>query len=307
MLALLVVAVIGGLMAAGAITQRQEIELVPAGSAGSHMQSGDAFEVEANRIITFGFDLRTGPEEDARRYAPFLSYLEKATGYYFNMHFVSKDSQLADELGQGAVQFAVVGAAGFLKAHRKYGAIPLVHGLNRDGKGGYQSVIIAAADSPVRSIADLPAKSLAFGRIGSTQGHFIPLIVLEKAGVKLIDLGGHAFTGSHQNCAAAVISGEFDACALPESIGQDFAREGRVKIIHVSGIYPSRVIAANRDVPPEVIENIRQALLDFEPLGRHGEGLYKWDKTDMATGFERAQLGDYAEILVQMNRLGFLK
>ena len=74
------------------------------------------------------------------------------------------------------------------------------------------------------------------------------------------------------------------------------AEEKLVRIIHTSEFYPSSCIAANKNVPPEVIEKVKRALLDFRPTGAHAEGLYHWDRTEMATGFIEARDEDYAKL-----------
>jgi len=139
-------------------------------------------------VLRFGFDLRAGPQEDARQYLPFLEYLTKATGYTFELHFTPKDGQIVDDLGTGVVQFATIGAGSYLQAHAKYGVIPLVRGLNAQGRAEYRSVIVVAPDCSIQTVKDLRGKRFAFGSLTSTQGHLIPRIILLQHGLTLDDL-----------------------------------------------------------------------------------------------------------------------
>lgn len=249
----------------------------------------------------FGFALRTSPQEDSRQYQPFLDYLAQATGYKFRLHFVRKDQGVAEQMARGAIQFA-----SSVQAQLSAGAIPLARGLNMEGKPSYRAMIVVALNSPIKSLADLRGKRMAFGHVNSTQGHLIPRIMLGEAGRSLQDFGSYNYTGSHQNCANAVISGKADACGMQDTLAKVLAAEQRLHILQASREYPSSGIVASRDVPAEAIEKVRQALIAFDPQNRHVQGLYNWDKTEMPRGFIGARPNDYAELRDSMIRLKLL-
>ncbi|NOQ23654.1 MAG: phosphate/phosphite/phosphonate ABC transporter substrate-binding protein [Candidatus Aegiribacteria sp.] len=256
-------------------------------------------------VLRIGFDLRSNPQEDARQYLPFLEYLEKATGYTFELVFTPGNDRIVDDLGTGAVQFAFIGAGSYIQVHSKYGVVPLVHGLNAQGEARYQSVIIVPPDSPIRDIEDLRGRRFAFGSVTSTQGHLIPRIILAEHGLILDDLAAYEYTGSHQNCANAVSAGQFDAGGMQDILGMELAADGLVHIIYTSRHYPSSGIAANIDVPAEILEKVQQALLDFDPQGRDSSNLYHWNMTEMPNGFVKAEEDDYADLLEWALVLGF--
>ncbi len=257
-------------------------------------------------VLRFGFDLRSSPKEDARQYMPFLSYLEKKTGYKFELHFSPKGRNVADDLGKGVVTFAAVGAGSYIHAHAKSDVVMLARGLNTQGKATYQSVIIVPPNSTVQTIEELRGKRFAFGYVNSTQGHLIPRIILMEHGIELADLASYEYTGSHHNCGNKVASGHFDAGGMQDLMGREMAKAGLLRILHMSRHYPSSGIAANKDVPLEVLEKVKQALLDFDPTGRDAARLYHWDRTEMATGFIEAHDGDYAELAKWAEKLGFV-
>ncbi len=274
--------------------------------AGEHLDAQDGKDPAAEQIFQFGFDLRRSPQEDARQYLPFLAYLERATGYHIKLRFTPADSSIVDDLGQGKVQLAAVGAGTFLRANARYAVIPLVLGLNSEGKAEYQSVIVTRPDSPIRGVSDLKRRRFAFGSATSTQGHLIPRIVLMQHGIELDDLAGHDFTGSHLKTADAVLSGRFDAGGVQDTLGRELAAAGRLRIIDTSDPYPSSGIAANKDLAPEVIAKLRRALLDFRPKGRDASDLYEWDKTEMPNGFTAARGEDYTGLRDWARQLGYL-
>ena len=247
----------------------------------------------AQQVFKVGFDVRNTQLEDAKQYRPFLDYLGKATGYRFEIRFSKKGENIADLLGKGGVDFAFIGAHTYLEAREKYGAVPLVRGLNSQGKAEYQAAIVVKSGSPINSVGKLRGKRFAFGGRLSTQGHLIPMIELSKHGVYLRNLAGHGFTGSHRNCAQAVAKGEFDAGGMQDQLAKELADEGILRIIHMSSYYPSSGVAANKNVPNVVLKRVKQACIDFQPKGRDAEGLYNWDKTEMPNGFKEARDSDY--------------
>lgn len=262
---------------------------------------------DTDRIYYFGFDLRGSPSEDARQYLPFLRYLEQATGYDFELKFTPKGQSTGEALGKGQVQFAAIGATSFILAHEQYDVVGLVRGLNPYGKAVYQSMIVVAPDSPIKKVAQLGGKRFAFGSVDSTQGHLIPRILLGEAGLGLDDLGAYEYTGSHRNCANAVISGKYQACGMQDTMARDLAQQGLLRILKESPNFPSSGIAAHAGVPAEVREKVRTALLAFEPEGRHKEVLYHWQKTEMPKGFTTASHEDYDALRHWMIEFGLLQ
>jgi phosphonate transport system substrate-binding protein len=259
------------------------------------------------QVIRFGFDLRSSPQEDARQYLPFLDYLEQKTGYRFELRFTPADRDIIDELGKGEVQLAALGATSYLNARKKYGAIILARGLNKQGHAEYQSAIVVGANSSIKRLEDLRGKRIAFGNINSTQGHLIPRIIFAEKGIELEQFASYSYTGTHRNCVKAVVSGLADACGMQDTMAKDMEAHGDIRILHVSRYFPSSGIAVNRNVKAEVQEKIRHALLEFDPVKHDSNGLYNWDKTEMPLGFADAEDADYEDLHNWLLRLGLLE
>ena len=237
--------------------------------------------------LWFGFDLRLGPKEEIRIYAPFLKYLEKATGKRFRIKFTEKYEDTVDNLGKGITHFASLGTLNYVIGAHRYGIRYLVSGVNREGDASYHAAIITRPASPVHSLADLKGRCFAFGAEMSTQGHLIPRKMLEDAGITLADLGKYVYTGSHINTAKAVLNGDCDAGGVQDTLANALASEGKLKIIKISEPYPSSVIAYNSSVDKEIVDAVKSALLSFDPAGRHKDILFDWDKTEMPLGFSK--------------------
>lgn len=263
----------------------------------SKTQTGDIqFPQEDTDVVYFGFDLRLSPKEDVRIYTPFLQYLSEETGRTFKIHFSSEYDTTQDNLGKGNTQFAALGALSYLKAYDEYGVVCLVRGLNAECRDKYRAAIVTPPDSDINQIKDLGGKKFAFGSLYSTQGHLIPRKMLEDADINLSDLGQHIYTGSHKNCAKAVLTGECDAGGIQDTLAISLENEGKLRIIAFSDYYPSSGISVNKDIDPVFREAVKNALLSFDPKGEHSAILADWDKTEMPCGFVETEDKDYDKL-----------
>jgi len=243
--------------------------------------------------LTFCFDSRLDPREEIKIYGYFLDYLEKETGLDFMLLFSESYRETIENIGAGKAQFAIIGGLSFLKAEHDYGVRMLVKGLDQNGKGDYRAAIIVEKNSPIKKLSQLKDRCFAFGSKYSTQGHLIPRYMLEKEGVLLDDLKKYLFTDSHWNCARAVIKGDALAGGIQDSLAFRLEKDGAIRIIALSDYYPRSGIAVNKDVPEEIADKVKTALIQFDPTGKHKDGLINWDKTEMSGGFSDVKPQDY--------------
>jgi phosphonate transport system substrate-binding protein len=236
-----------------------------------------ADHIQPNTLM-FGFDLRLGPKEEVRIFTPFLKYLEKTTGKRFRIKFSEKYEDTIKNLGKGKTHFAAVGVLSYVIAEQKYGIKYLVSGINKEGDPQYNS----------------------------TQGHLIPRKMLEDAGITLNDLSQYKYTASHVNAVRSVLNGECDAAGINNTLAKSMSSDGELKIIKVSQPYPSTVIAYNTAIDEEIIEEIRAALIAFEPMGKQSSMLFDWDKTEMPMGFTKVNEPGLNKIKVLARKYGLL-
>lgn len=261
----------------------------------------------AQQVFYFGFDLRNGPREDARQYLPLLQYLHETTGLQFELHFSHHAEQLVKDLSSGLLQFAAIGAGSYLTASHDAPILPLAQGLNAAGEPGYRSILVTAPNSPLSTIQELKGRRLAFGSRTSTQGHWIPRIMLYQAGLSLDDLGSYLYTGSHRACAEAVIAKKADVCGMQDTLARQLIKTGQLRQLASSDLFPSSGIFVHSKVPLQVRQAVQQALIDLDPQRPVGVTLYNWDATEMAGGFAIAEADDYAQLQTWAHQLGLLK
>ena len=252
-----------------------------------------------------GFDRRLEPSEDVKMYMPLLNYLERTTGYKFRLRVFPQDVDIAREMGAGQVQFAIIGPLSLLRAE-KYGVKNLVIGITENGASSYRAMIVTQPGSPIKSIQDLRGRTLAFGARTSTQGYLIPRILLAQVGLNLSDLASFESFQSHADAANAILSGQFDAAALQDTLAEKLAAQGLVKIVTTSAYYPCSGISVAPGIDPAVVADVQKALLEFDPQGKDRDGLYQWDNSEMPKGFRQTEDDPYAVFRPWAERFGLL-
>ncbi len=261
-----------------------QVSLTAGATTGSTFVAAKEPEPEPN-LFYFGFDRRLDASEDVRMYVPFLRYLERTTGYRFKLRPLNRTGSVVDALGAETVHFAAIGTLSYLDAHKRYGVEALALAKTADGRAEYRALVIVRPDSPIERLWDLRDHSLALGSPSSTQGNLIPRVMLQQAGIAMSELSAFQNHSSHFETANAVLNGRFDAGAVQDTLGRELARKGLVRIVAESDPFPSSTISVVSGVPDEVVEEVRRALLAFDPTERDSEGLYNWEQSEMPLGF----------------------
>lgn len=277
------------------------LKRAPAVSAGEEDTKED--------VIQFGFNLRLGPKEDVLIYTSFLRYLEETTGKRFRIKFTEKYEDTVENLGKGITGFSAIDSLSYVMGRDRYGdtIAYLASGVNDEGDARYRAVIFVRPESTIETLGDIKNKSFAFGSRISTLGHLIPRKMLEDAGITLEDLSSVTYTGSHINTVRAVLNGEFEAGVIQEGLAVRLVSEGKIKILKRSVAYPSSIIAFNSDMESGIVEEVKSALLEFVPKGRHKHMLIDWEKTEMPLGFTRISESDFYRIAILARKYGLIQ
>ncbi len=199
--------------------------------------------------------------------APLRDYLAKTLGQPVKLIIPTNYNATVEALGNGSLDFAYLGALTYLKAHERYGVVPLVQ---RSIDKQFHSVFVTQTGSSIRSLSDTRGKSFAFGDINSTSGHLIPYRELKKAGVVPDKDLKFRYTGSHPATLKAVETGASDAGALDETvyqtmIGDGAANASKVRVFHTSEPFVDYVWVCRKEVNPAQREKFAGAFLALKP------------------------------------------
>jgi phosphonate transport system substrate-binding protein len=135
----------------------------------------------AEKPINVGMLPESGASKEVlKQKDPLKAYLTKALGREVNIVILPSYDSTVAALGDGTVDFAYLGGLTYVKAHLRYGVVPLVQ---RSSDTQFHAVFITRADSSIRSLHDLRGREFAFGDVNSTSGHVMPYLELRQAGI----------------------------------------------------------------------------------------------------------------------------
>jgi phosphonate transport system substrate-binding protein len=145
---------------------------------------------------------------------------------------------------------------------------PFAVGVEK-GKPSYNSILIAHAAGPVKTIADVKSKPFAFGDQASTSGHLIPRAHLMKLGLEGDKDYKVVHLGTHDGVARAVQAGQVPAGALSESIFRALVARNMIdpsKVIQlaISEPIPNYPIVMQGNLTPALKQSIRSAFIDMK-------------------------------------------
>jgi len=243
--------------------------LAAAGVAGLTIVARPAFADRANpdklRVALL-------PDENAstiiQNAQPLKKYLEDVLKKPVEIIVATDYSSMIEAMRFGRIEVAYFGPFSYVLAKSKAKEIePFAVGVER-GKPFYNSIVIANADGPVKSVEDIKGKSFAFGDQASTSSHLAPRTLLAKQGLigdkdyKVVHLG------KHDAVARAVAAGQVPAGALSEAIYRVLVAEKRVdpaklRELALSPPIPNYPMTMQGYLAPQLKESIRKAFLEL--------------------------------------------
>ncbi len=254
----------------------------------------------AENIIYFGVIPRDNPRILYEKYQPLLDYLAENTPYRYELVLKKNYEETVKALGEGETQIAMLGPLTYLEARAKYRAVSILkpRGVNNDST--FRSVIITKEGSGVKDITDSMGRSFAFSASRSTSGNLIPRYMLASSGIHLNELSFYANFDFHDSVVKAVLRGQYEIGAVRESVAKKYMKLGIKKVAESEPI-PTGPIVAGPGVSPDVITNIKKALLDLKPGGSIHDKVLKRLDEEYRNGFIEATDMDYAAIREKIN------
>src|SRR3989344_2974191 len=113
-------------------------------------------------------------KEIITRFTPLADYLGKEIGRPVAVRVGRDYEEHIVHVGKDRADIAFMGPSSYLMVVAKYGKKPLLARLETDGNPLFRGYFIVRQDSPLKSLADLKGKRMAFGDRGSTMRHLVP-------------------------------------------------------------------------------------------------------------------------------------
>ncbi len=207
--------------------------------------------------------------EQERMIAPLKSHLEKVLGQKVEFLIASNYKDNVDMLVDGRANAAYTGAVSYLEALEQGAKVePIVAPIDKfTNRPWYRSCMIVRANSPIKTLKDLKGKRVAFVNPSSTSGYLMPSAALKELGIDpQRDFAKVIFGGTHAQTEALLENGVVDAIAtnIPsyikrQSLGKLTTKNSRV--FWESSPVPHSPLLVSQDLPPQLIELIKEAFL----------------------------------------------
>jgi phosphonate transport system substrate-binding protein len=201
-----------------------------------------------------------GMEQLQREYGGFVEELKKATGYDIEFTPVNNRTAAVEAMRAKQVDFVLTGPAEYVVFKKLTDAKPVVSWQRPD----YFSQIVVMAEGPIKSIADLKGKKVAFGEIGSTSQQLGPAQVLADAGLKYNQ--DYAAEIIKRNVAIeAMIRGDVQAVGMNlthlRSIREKFPDQ-KFAVVGRGPDLPNDILIVASYVPDNVVETVKKAFTE---------------------------------------------
>lgn len=174
--------------------------------------------VQAQDLKEFRIGILGGENEAdrLRNYQCFADHIKEVLGVEKVSLFPAADYDgVIQGLLGGTLDYAELGASAYAKVYleNKDAVEPILTTIQTDGSTGYRAVMVARADSGIKTLADMKGKKLGFADPDSTSGYLVPVTSLPK------DIGmdvksyfaSTGFGGGHEQLVLEVLKGTFDA------------------------------------------------------------------------------------------------
>lgn len=246
------------------------------------------FAIAADRVpeYTFAITPQFAKQKLYAIWKPIIDELEKKTGLSFKLVTALKINEFEKEYMAEKLDFVYVNPYLIVRGVKPGAYLPLV----RDNKP-HRGIVVVRKDGPIRKVADLQGKTVAFPTPNAIGATLMTRSELERLfGVKVVPL----YVKSHSSVYLHVAQGLTVAGGgvLKTLQEQDSAVRDLLSVLHTTEVIPNLPVAANRRVPADVREKVRRAFLELAKTDQGRAMLAKIPITEISA----TSLDDYLVI-----------
>lgn len=218
--------------------------------------------------LTIGLIPADNNEQMVRTFEPMRAYLESKLGEPVKLFTATDYTSVIEAMKKKRIDCAFFGPLSYCLAEEEAGAEAFAVGVLKGKENGdYHSIIVVPADSPVKTIADLAGKNVAFVDPASTSGGLMPTLMVKQATGKMPQdfFGKLTYAGSHDAAEMAVKNHVVDAAAdnditYPRMVAKGLISPETNRIIATSEALPGSPLAYRSDLPEELKAKLRDII-----------------------------------------------
>lgn len=249
-----------------------------------------AAAASAGQVFTLSVVPQFTPVDIGLRWTPVLEHLEKEAGITLQLRVLERIPKFEEDFVAGRPDFVYLNPYHEVMAMKAQGYVPLVRGSDP-----LNGILVVDREGPIRRLADLNGKTLAFpspNAFGASL--YMRALLREQEKINFTT----SYVGTHQNVYRHVLLSEADGGG---GIGATLEKESaavrnRLKVLYTTPGVAPHPLAAHPRVPAAVRERVAEALLklDGRPAGR---------KLLATVELDRAQRADYARDYAPLEKL----
>lgn len=184
---------------------------------------------EAAEALRIGLIPAEDQREMLKQYEGIIEYLEESVGMEIKPFVATDYSGVIEAMRSGKLDIAYFGPFSYVLAADVANVEAFAVPMRSDGRTTYNSIIIAHAETGIKSISDLKGKTFAFVDPASTSGHLFPRAMLQKAGIDPEkDFSSMVFAGGHDAVELAVKNRKVDAGADSDKTYDRMVKDGLI-------------------------------------------------------------------------------
>ncbi len=246
-------------------------------------------------ITTLPFD---NAEEQRAIFALLGNELSKGLGRPVNFVASKTYDDAIQMLATGKADVAILGAAAYVKARRQ-GHVRAILRTVRHKRTTYFGQVVVKKGSPIKTIADLKGKKVAFVDRSSTGGYLYPRMLFVAAGLNPETDIEPVFAGGHHLVAQMVAKGEVAAGACFEGAEDTLSDPTAITAIARTEPVPGDPVVVRPGLGSELIKNLRSAMIELATVPG-AQAYFKFSEVD---GYVPAVDGDYDRVDELMRQL----
>jgi phosphate/phosphite/phosphonate ABC transporter binding protein len=237
-----------------------------------------------------------------KKFHPLITYLKKQTGLDVKIAVPKSFDLFQSTLSKGDIDFALQDPHTYVKLANLFNKGTLIKTFNPEGKTCENGVFVVRKDSGIKNIEDLRGKTVMFGPKLSLTRWIAAKELLKDNGIDLDkDLKAYFNSGCCVDIVFNVYLKEVDAGVVCKhflesrsykkaDLGVDLQQ---LVVIGKTKEVPTRIFAAHKDLPDDIVNPVIQALLE---LNRENPAHEKILFSAELGGFQKTNDKDYDDI-----------
>lgn len=226
--------------------------------------------------LVFSFQKQKNPDELKAATKTVSEFLAQKIGKKIEIVVPTSYGSTAQGLISDKVHIAYMDSLPYILASSET-SLEIIAVEKRNNRTEYDSLIVVAKDSPIKSLKDLKGKKMAFTSQTSTSGYLFPFsrLVQEKE-IKTPDelskyFSNISYAGGYDKALLAVANGQADVAAFSDYVYEGAKADlygtaetrSKVKLlVRTSGV-PTHLITVSSKLSKELKQKIQTALFDL--------------------------------------------